>query len=126
MTDTPSPTDPPPKMILDRLLEDDARALADVAVALSHALSEQDDAALAQALDQNLQLWVAIRTLATRDTNALPREVRDNLIQLSHFVAQKTFEMREGFPPDSVEALARINLQICEGLLEGRKATPPD
>ncbi|MCF8481848.1 MAG: flagellar biosynthesis regulator FlaF [Rhodospirillum sp.] len=103
-----------------QMLEDDAYALTEAAVAMSQALEKKDDIALADALDRNLQLWVAIRTLVSKDENKLPKEVKDNLIQLSHYAAQKTFEMRDGFVADTVESLINTNLQIAEGLLEGK------
>jgi flagellar biosynthesis regulator FlaF len=103
------------------LLEDDAHALTEAAVAMSRALEAKDDTALVGALDQNLQLWVAIRTLVSREDHRLPKEVKDNLIQLSHYAAQKTFEMKDAFDADTVESLINTNLQIAEGLLEGRE-----
>ncbi len=103
-----------------KLLEDDAYSLTEAAVAMSRALEEGDQAGLADALDGNLQLWVAIRTLVSQGDNPLPKEVKDNLIQLSHYTAQKTFEMRDAFDADTVESLISTNLHISEGLLEGR------
>jgi flagellar biosynthesis regulator FlaF len=103
-----------------KMLEEDAYALTEAAVAMSQALENKDDSALADALDRNLHLWVAIRTLVSKDENKLPKEVKDNLIQLSHYAAQKTFEMQDGFHADSVESLIHTNLQIAEGLLEGK------
>jgi hypothetical protein len=46
--------------------------------------------------------------------------IKDNLIRLSSFVAQKTFEMQNGANAKTIEALANTNLQISEGLLDKR------
>ena len=54
-------------------------------------------------------LWVGIRTLVCAAENLLPMVIKDNLIRLSSFVAQKT-----------IEALTNTNLQISEGLLDKR------
>ena len=48
--------------------------------------------------------------------------IKDNLIRLSSFVAQKTFEMQNGASAKSIDALTNANLQISEGLLEKRSA----
>ncbi|SDH80809.1 flagellar biosynthesis regulator FlaF [Roseospirillum parvum] len=101
------------------LLEEDALALTQAALRISKALEEGDDDAIAQALDDNLELWVGIRTLVARQENQLPAEVKDNLTKLSHFVSQKTLEMRDGLKTETLEALVNTNLQIAEGLLEG-------
>lgn len=104
------------------LLEEDAFALTQAALEISKAQEDNDEKRLAAALDRNLQLWVGIRTMVERDDNPLPNEVKENLGRLSHFVAQKTFEMQDGSNTKTLEALANTNLQIAEGLLESRSA----
>jgi flagellar biosynthesis activator protein FlaF len=102
------------------MLEEDAFALTQAALEISQAQETKDERRLAAALDKNLQLWVGIRTLVERDGNPLPTEVKANLSRLSHFVAQKTFEMQDGSNDKTLEALANTNLQIAEGLLESK------
>ena len=101
------------------LLEEDAFALTQAALELSKAQAKGDVAKLAEALDHNLQLWVGIRTMVAQQENTLPAQVKENLTRLSHFVAQKTFELQDGPKDDTIDALANTNLQIAEGLLEG-------
>ena len=67
-----------------------------------------------------MKLWVGIRTLVSASDNPLPMAIKDNLIRLSSFVAQKTFEMQNGANAKTIEALANTNLQISEGLLDKR------
>ena len=98
--------------------EEDAFALAQSAVLLADARSI-GGAELTAALDHNLQVWVAIRTLMQRQDCPLPTDIRDNLIKLSHYAAQRTFEVANGVTDDIIDSLINVNLQISEGLLEG-------
>ena len=104
------------------VFEEDALALTQAALEISRAFESKDDRRLAGALDRNLKLWVGIRTLVSQSDNPLPMPIKDNLIRLSSFVAQKTFEMQNGANAKTIEALANTNLQISEGLLDKRSA----
>jgi flagellar biosynthesis regulator FlaF len=98
--------------------EEDAFALAEAAILLEHA-RHTGGAELTAALENNLQLWVAIRTLVERPDSIIPVEIRENLVKLSQFVAQKTFEVGKSPRPATLDSLITINLHIAEGLLEG-------
>ena len=100
-------------------LEEDAFALTRVALAISEAREKNDDPALTQALDENLRLWVAIRTLLKQEGNTVPADVKANLLRLSKYVTQKTFELQDGISDEIIESLVNTNLQIAEGILEG-------
>lgn len=102
------------------VFEQDALALTQAALEISRTFESKDDRRLAAALDRNLKLWVSIRTLVLAATNPLPMAFKDNLIRLSSFVAQKTFEMQNGANAKTIEALANTNLQISVGLLDKR------
>jgi flagellar protein FlaF len=102
-------------------IEEEALALTTAAIKIDQARAA-GGGELTAALDQNLHLWVAIKTLMQRPDCALPKESRDNLIRLGQFVAQKTFEMANGVTDESLNALINLNLQISEGLLESNKA----
>jgi len=99
--------------------EEDAFALTQAAVALSQALEKNDQAALAAALDENLSLWTAIKTLVTRDDCKLPQDIRTNLTRLSDYTAKVTFDLSKERLSEKVETMINTNLQIAEGLLEG-------
>ncbi|MBN2751530.1 MAG: hypothetical protein JXQ84_02365 [Rhodospirillaceae bacterium] len=99
--------------------EEDAFALTKAAVALSQALESGDQTALAAALDENLNLWTAIKTLVARDDCKLPEDIRSNLTQLSNYTAKVTFDLSKDSLAGKVEAMINTNLQIAEGLLEG-------
>jgi flagellar biosynthesis regulator FlaF len=102
------------------VFEEDALALTQAALEISRAFEASDEKRLAAALDQNLRIWVGIRTLVSQAENPLPISIKDNLIRLSSFVAQKTFEMQNGANAKTIDALTNANLQISEGLLEKR------
>ena len=53
--------------------EEDAYGLSEAAVLLDQA--RQDQGKLASALDHNVEVWVAIRTLVSRDDNNLPYQL---------------------------------------------------
>lgn len=100
--------------------EQDAFALTEAAVGLDRARGTGAD--LAAALEHNLELWVAIRTLVSRPGNALPATIRHNLVQLSGFVAGTTWRDGITIPDSRLNTLININLQIAEGLLQSGNA----
>jgi flagellar protein FlaF len=104
------------------ILEEDALALTQTALEISRAFESKDENRLAATLDHNLRLWVAIRTVVSTAGNPLPISIKDSLIRLSSFVAQKTFEMQTGSNVKTIEALVNTNLQISEGLLDKQSA----
>lgn len=96
--------------------EQDAFGLVEAAITLDQ--SRGDKARLAAALEQNLQLWVAIRTLVSDAGSALPDAVKANLQRLSDFVADTTLKKGVEISDNTITTLVNVNLQISEGLLE--------
>jgi len=105
------------------LPELEAENLAEAALLLDHARENRDAGKLASALDNNLQVWTAIRTIAVRPDATLTDTARSNLIRLSDFVATSTLSSGVTIPNETLSTLINVNLQISEGLLEGAKAT---
>jgi len=103
------------------LAEEHAFQLSRCAIALDQARQnrEKKPAELTSALNENLQVWVAIRTLSMREDSGFSDDVKDNLIKLSKFVAEKVFDSPEGISDQTMDTLINVNLQISEGLLEG-------
>jgi len=97
--------------------EEDALALVQAAIQLDS--SRADPGKMAAALEKNLELWVAIRTMVSRNNSALPSEARSNLLRLSQFVADQTLRHGTEIAGDDLDSLININMQISEGLLEG-------
>lgn len=100
------------------IIEEDALALTQAAVGMSRAREENDDTALISALDDNLKLWVGIKTVVAKDDCPLPQDIKNNLRRLSEFTVQKTFELGRKINDQTLETLINTNLQISEGLLE--------
>lgn len=96
--------------------EEDAFGLVEVAITLDQ--SRGDKARLAAALEQNLQLWIAIRTLVSDAASTLPEAVKTNLTRLSDFVADTTLKKGVEISDSTITTLINVNLQISEGLLE--------
>jgi flagellar biosynthesis activator protein FlaF len=75
--------------------------------------------ALAMALLDNLETWVAIKTFTESDECALDEMTRNNMARLCAYVFDKTFAFRDGVRPEVLNSLVNLNFQIAEGLLEG-------
>lgn len=97
--------------------EEQAFQLSRCAIAIDQARTSPSE--LTAALNANLELWIAIRTMAEHNESNLTPEIRQNLATLSKFVASKVFESSEGLNEETLNTLININLQISEGLLEG-------
>lgn len=104
------------------LSEQEAFSLSQAAVMLDQARGKDNSDALAAALDHNMELWIGIRTLVTRDNSTVTGAVRENLVKLANFVARTTLDKGVEMPAETLESLININLQISEGLLEGNAA----
>lgn len=96
----------------------DALALLQAATNISHARQERDKAGLTLALDENLQLWTAIKTLVSRKDHPLCDTAKENLIKLADFVVAKTLTDGNEATETTLDTLENMNLQIAEGLLE--------
>ena len=106
--------------------EQDATALVKTAYLLADAKDSGDATAMVSALEENLQLWVGIKSLAGKKEHSLPTDVKSNLIRLADFVAQKTFEYGADMPEKTLQTLINSNLQISEGLLEPVQLSPAE
>jgi len=79
-----------------------------------------------EALNRNLENWMAMRTWAMQPDNGLQDDTRDNLIKLSQYVVQVTFATWDDMPPEVFETLVNVNRQVSEGLMEGSAVAAPD
>lgn len=101
------------------VIGEDARTLMEAATLLSDADTPEK---VSVALDHNLKLWVAIRTVLQDAGNTLPGAAKENLRTLSKHVGDTTMEITKGpFEASKLIALAKINMHIAEGLLEGQR-----
>ncbi len=107
------------------LAKEEAFSLLKCAVDLSSAREKSDSSALAEALENNMKLWVYIKTIASSKENELPKETRSNLIKLADYVSAKTLEFGKNIntPNDKLlDSMIMTNLQISEGLMTSRIA----
>lgn len=110
------------------IAEEMAFQLVQSAVSLDSARQERNFApeALVEALNQNVETWVALRSIIKRSDCGLDGDVRENLDRLAQFVAERTFSSGKGgeaglIEDGAIDSLININLQISEGLLEGER-----
>ena len=92
---------------------------------LSTARENGDARELVSALDNNMQLWVYIKTLASKQDNPLPPETKSNLIKLADYVSSKTLEIGKNVDDinqKTLDSMIMTNLQISEGLMTKRIA----
>ena len=95
------------------------------AVDLSNARENNSTSDLVNALDNNMKLWVYIKTLASDDKNPLPKETKGNLIKLADYVSSRTLEVGknvECLNQKALDCMIMTNLQISEGLMSKRTA----
>jgi len=112
-------------VVRNNLAKEEAFSLLKCALDLSNARENNNSKELVSALDNNLQLWVYIKTLA-KDKNAeLPEETRSNLIKLADYVSSKTLELGRNIDNVNdtlIDSIINTNLQISEGLITFQKS----
>ena len=101
-------------------------AIEEDALALLHSASLLVEADTPEkvnvALDHNLRLWVAIKTVLQNEENTLDSAVKANLRNLAAYVQATTMEATQGtIEMRKLVSLSRINMHIAEGLLRGHQ-----
>ncbi len=112
------------EILVDDLLfpEQVAFALSQAAVKLDNAMQHRDRIELlVDALNNNLELWVAISTMTEQPDCNLSDEIKNNLVKLGKFVSDTTMINGKEIEDQTIETLINVDLQISEGLLEGAK-----
>ena len=106
--------------VKNNLAAEEAFSLLKCAMDLSKAKEKSNAGELAKALDNNMQLWVYIKTLANSKKNNIPEEIKGNLVKLADYVSKKTIEVGRNIDNINIKALDSMidtNLQISEGLM---------
>ena len=106
------------------LAREEAFSLLKCAIDLSSAKENNNTAELVSALDNNMKLWVYIKTLASSEKNELPQATRTNLIKLADYISSKTLEVGKNvnnLNHKALDSMIMTNLQISEGLMSNRK-----
>jgi hypothetical protein len=113
MADTPAVAEPL------SFHEEAAFSLSQAALMLDQ--SRSDPGRLAAALENNMQVWIAIETLLNQKGVRIPKETQQNLLKLSQFTTKTTMAQGVEVPTSILDTFININLQISEGLLESQK-----
>ena len=109
-----------PKVQFDNKREMDAAAFSQAAYVLDQARQSLDDSELGErALKYNQLLWSIIQADVAGNDNALPEELKANLMSLSIFVDKQTSKGLTSPSDELYDSLININLNIAEGLMEG-------
>ncbi|MFI3242032.1 MAG: flagellar biosynthesis regulator FlaF [Alphaproteobacteria bacterium] len=111
--------------IKNYMAKEEAFSLLKCAVDIANAKDSNDEKKLITALDNNLKLWVYIKTLASSKESKLPEDVKENLIKLSDYVSIKTIKIGNNLNEsnlNSLDSLISTNLQISEGLISTQAA----
>ncbi len=111
--------------VKNNLAKEEAFSLLKCAIDLSNARENNDIRELISALDNNMKLWVYIKTLAQSEANPLPKETKSNLIKLADYVSNRTLEVGkdvENINVRAIDSMIMTNLQISEGLMTRRCA----
>ncbi len=111
--------------VKNNLAKEEAFSLLKCALDLSSAKENDDVAELVTALDNNLKLWVYIKTLASAKNTNLPQDTKSNLVKLADYVSSKTLEIGQdvnNVNGKAIDSMIMTNLQISEGLMSMKKA----
>ena len=111
--------------VKNSLAREEAFSLLKCAIDISTARENNNAGELVSALDNNLKLWVYIKTLAGSTGTKLPEETKSNLIKLADYVSAKTIEVGQNIEnanPKTIDSTIMTNLQISEGLMSRRSA----
>ena len=111
--------------VKNSLAREEAFSLLKCAIDISTARENNNAGELVSALDNNLKLWVYIKTLAGCTGTKLPEETKSNLIKLADYVSAKTIEVGQNIEnanPKTIDSMIMTNLQISEGLMSRRSA----
>lgn len=101
--------------------EEQALLLTQAAIAMSNLIEQPHRSlhAMAEVLERNVQIWVALKTITGMDGCSLPAEARANIGRLADFVMSRTTQGVEHISEETLRTFVNVNLQISEGLLEG-------
>lgn len=111
--------------VKNNMAKEEAFSLLKCAIDLSSARENNNSQELVTALDNNLKLWVYIKTVASSAESELPKETKSNLIKLADYVSSKTIEVGKdinNLNDKALDSMIMTNLQISEGLMTKRSA----
>ncbi|HOW58033.1 MAG TPA: flagellar biosynthesis regulator FlaF [Smithellaceae bacterium] len=100
--------------------EIEAAALTRCAIMLSDCQknweSPNRDNELDEALRTNQRVWTILQSELVRPDNALPKQLKEDLLTLSVFIDKRIIQVMANPEPDKLNILIDINLNIAAGL----------
>lgn len=109
--------------VKNSMAQEEAFSLLKCAIDLSNAKESSNSADLITALDNNMQLWVYIKTVASSKDSRLPKEITGNLVKLADYVAAQTLIFGNSTDKANygvIDTMIMTNLQISEGLMANK------
>lgn len=108
--------------VKNSMAREEAFSLLKCAVDLSNAKETKNSKEMVTALDNNMKLWVYIKTMVEDKNSKVPSDIKGNLVKLADYVSNKTIDLGkniENINEKALESLIMTNLQISEGLISG-------
>lgn len=101
----------------------EARALVRTASRLNAIKENFDEKSgeLNDALNLNRKLWTVLVSDVCEESNPLPVEIKQNIVNLAYFIFKKTFAIMAKPSPEALGVLIEINMNIARGLNEQTK-----
>ncbi len=71
---------------------------------------------LDKALQFNRKLWTILLTSVTRQDNPLPRQLKENVVNLGLFIIKRTLDIQITPTEEKLDAIININRELAAGL----------
>ena len=98
----------------------EARVLTEAAMKLQYCQKNWDApdrrAKFHEALSYNQRVWSIIQGELLDETNQLPKQLRENILNLSIFIDKRIFNVMAYPEPEKLSIIININLNIAAGL----------
>jgi flagellar protein FlaF len=98
----------------------EAAALTRCALLISDCQKNWDDPdheeKLAEALRTNQKVWSIFQSELVKEDNPLPRQLKEDILNLSLFIDKRTLEVMAYPAPEKLKILIDINLNLAAGL----------
>jgi len=97
-----------------------SRSAADLQRVRDNWASSQQE--LDKALQFNRKLWTILLTSVTREDNPLPKQIKENVVNLGLFIIKRTLDIQITPTEEKLDAIININRELAAGLRSIPKA----
>jgi flagellar biosynthesis activator protein FlaF len=80
-----------------------------------------DNSKLDEALRYNQLIWTIFQSELAKESNPLPKKIKEDILSLSIFTDKRTFDIMAYPAPEKLTAIININLNIAAGLRAGNQ-----